>query len=280
MAFYPSSWRAGVAPLRCACAIVSVGVAFAPSSASAADDTGFTLRVLTYNIHHGEGVDGRLDLARIGAVIKGANADIVALQEVDQGAERTGGVDQAAKLAELTGLRAIFGKAMDYQGGAYGLAILSRFPLSNSRTHLLPTDPGFEPRALLEASVALGDGRSEILLLVTHLDHHAEPAQRLKQAAEIPQLFPAGANRPPMILAGDLNATPDVAPVTTLLAHWSDSAAGKELPTTPVAAPRRQIDYILYRPTTRLRVIDIRVLEEKTASDHRPLLAVFELVAE
>src|SRR4051794_910403 len=81
-------------------------------------------RVLTYNIHHGEGTDGRLDLGRIAGVIKSCQADVVGLQEVDQATERSGGVDQAATLSELTGLHATFGKAIDYRGGAYGLAVL------------------------------------------------------------------------------------------------------------------------------------------------------------
>lgn len=63
------------------------------------------LRVLTYNIHHGEGTDGVLDLERIAGVIKGASPDLVALQEVDVGAERTGGVDQAGELGRLTGMQ-------------------------------------------------------------------------------------------------------------------------------------------------------------------------------
>src|SRR5262245_26822074 len=83
--------------------------------ASAADPQ--TLRVLSYNIHHGEGTDGKLDLARIAGVITAAKPDLVALQEVDRRATRTKGVDQTAELAKLTGLQAEFGKAIDLQGG-------------------------------------------------------------------------------------------------------------------------------------------------------------------
>src|SRR5688572_8882435 len=88
-----------------------------------------TLRVLTYNIHHGEGTDGVFDLARIAEVIKSARADLVALQEVDQGTDRAGGVNQLDELARLTGMHAEFGKAMDYMNGGYGVAVLSRWPL-------------------------------------------------------------------------------------------------------------------------------------------------------
>ena len=87
------------------------------------------LRVLTYNIHHGEGMDGRFDLPRLAGIMTSADPDLIALQEVDQGTERAGGVDQVAELGRLTGMRPVFGKAMDFQGGAYGVGVLSRKPI-------------------------------------------------------------------------------------------------------------------------------------------------------
>ena len=89
-----------------------------------------SLRVLTYNIHIGKGLDGKLDLERIARVIRDSKADVVALQEVDVKTRRTENVDQAAELARLTNMHVHFGKAMDHDGGAYGVAILSRFELS------------------------------------------------------------------------------------------------------------------------------------------------------
>ena len=87
------------------------------------------IRVLTYNIHHGEGVDGKFDLPRIADVIKLASPDLVALQEVDQGTARASGVDQPAELARLTGMKVVFGRNIDFQGGGYGTAVLSRLPV-------------------------------------------------------------------------------------------------------------------------------------------------------
>ena len=75
-----------------------------------------TVRVLTYNIHHGEGTDGIVDLPRLAQIVKSVQPDLVALQEVDQLTERASGVDQLHALAQLTGMRARFGKAMDYTG--------------------------------------------------------------------------------------------------------------------------------------------------------------------
>lgn len=235
------------------------------------------VRVLTYNIHHGEGTDRRFDLERLAAVIKSADPDLVGLQEVDEKTARSNGVDQAARLAELTGMRAIFGKAMDYQGGAYGLAILSRWPVVESRTHPLPAATGVEPRTVLEARIRAGEPATEIVFLVTHLDHRANPAQRMNQAAKLREIFPPAKDAPPALLVGDLNATPESAVIKALLTDWTDSAAGKEFTTSPANAPRTRIDYILYRPAKQWQVVETRALEEAVASDHRPVLTVFEL---
>src|SRR5262245_18009288 len=85
------------------------------------------LRILTFNIRHGEGTDGVFKLARVADVINAQAPDLVALQEVDRGTRRVEGADQPAELARLTGLHGTFGKAMDYDGGEYGLVILSRW---------------------------------------------------------------------------------------------------------------------------------------------------------
>src|SRR5215207_8498273 len=85
----------------------------------AARPAGKTLRVLSYNIHHAEGTDGKLDLARIAGVIRAAEPDLVAVQEVDRDTTRTNKVDQTAELAKLTKLHGEFAKAIDLQGGGY-----------------------------------------------------------------------------------------------------------------------------------------------------------------
>jgi endonuclease/exonuclease/phosphatase family metal-dependent hydrolase len=236
-----------------------------------------TVRVLTYNIHHGEGTDRRLDLERLARVIESAKPDLVALQEVDRGTQRTGEVDQATVLGELTRLHAVFGKAMDYQGGGYGLAVLSRWPLSVSRTHPLPSAAGIEPRAVLEVRLQPGEGAAEIALLVTHLDAKSDPAARTMQVARIRELFPLARDNVPMLLAGDFNAKPGSAILDTLLTDWSDSAAGASFLTGPAGTPRSRIDYGLFRPATRWRVLETCALEEAVASDHRAVLAVLEL---
>ena len=110
------------------------------------------VRVLAYNVKHGRGNDGKVDLERTANVIRRLNPDVVALQEIDHKAERSGNVDEAKKLAELTGLRHhAFGRFFDFQGGEYGMAIISRYPLEDVTNLRLPD--GAEPRTSLIATV-------------------------------------------------------------------------------------------------------------------------------
>ncbi len=229
-----------------------------------------TLRVLCYNVHHGEGTDGKVDLPRLARVIRAADPDLVALQEVDRKTKRTGGVDQTAELARLTGLHGRFGRAIDYDGGEYGQAILSRFPLGDGTVHTLPGEPAREQRIAFEVRVTVGG--KELAFVTTHL-HHQEAALRERQAAKLNELF-AGA-KVPVVLAGDLNATPDSKVAELLGAKWTIATTGAKLLTYPAAEPTKQLDYVLVRGDG-FRPASSAVIAEAVASDHRPVLAVFE----
>jgi len=110
------------------------------------------IRVMTYNIHVGVGMDKKLDLPRIAAVIKDQRADLVGLQEVDRGVERTQRMDEIAELAKLTHMDYAFAFNLKYQGGQYGVAILSRAGLDEVRRGLLE-EPGYQPEdAMFEAT--------------------------------------------------------------------------------------------------------------------------------
>jgi endonuclease/exonuclease/phosphatase family metal-dependent hydrolase len=232
------------------------------------------LRVLTYNIHHGEGVDGKLDLARIAGVIKSARPDFVALQEVDLKTERTKGVDQPAELARLTGMQVVFGGNLRFEGGDYGNAVLSRLPIKGHKNHSLPSLNDGEQRGVLAVELELPAG-GELLLLATHLDHRRDEAERLASAKAINELIAKTPDRL-ALLAGDLNATPDSPVLKRIRDSWTDTAT-RPLPTIPVGKPERQIDYVLVRPAARWKIIETTVLDEAVASDHRPLITVLEL---
>lgn len=231
------------------------------------------LRVLSYNIHHGEGVDGKLDLERIARVIRGARPDLVALQEVDKGVKRTNGVDQPAELARLTGMEVAFGSNLKLQGGEYGNAVLSRFPLRGIRNHALPSFDAGEPRGVLDVEVAVPGMSRPVRFLATHLDHRRQDRERLASARTIRGWVEKGP-KGPAILAGDLNDVPASPTLKEFAATWK--RVGKDLPTVPVDRPLRQIDFILVRPAESWRLVEAAVLQEAVASDHRPVLAVLE----
>lgn len=234
------------------------------------------LRVLSYNIHHGEGVDGKLDLGRIAGVIKSVSPDLVALQEVDRGTQRTNRVGQPAELARLTGMNVVFGGNIRYEGGDYGNAVLSRSPIRQHKNHLLPLFDDGEQRGVLEVEVEMPGGAGTVWLLATHLDHRKADRERLASAATINKLAAARAGQP-AVLAGDLNDLPDSETLGRLRTAWT-RANEKVLPTIPVNQPTQQIDFILFRPADRWKVIEVRVLDEAVASDHRAIFAVLELL--
>lgn len=230
------------------------------------------LRVMTYNIRHGEGLDGQIDLERIAEVIRAVDPDVACLQEVDQGVARTGRVDQPAELARLTGLHTTFGGNLKYQGGDYGNLILSRAAPLRQRNLKLPLEPGAERRGCLMVELPYAAG--EVSVACTHLALEAEVRQ-LEVAAILAELDPAR----PAVLAGDLNERPDGPAVARLLEVFADSFdARRDGPgqTFPASAEDRRIDYLLHSP--RLAAVAARVVVEepaRVASDHLPYVAEF-----
>ena len=234
------------------------------------------LRVLSYNIHHGEGVDGKLDLARIASVIRSTQADIVALQEVDCQVERTGNVDQAAELGRRLQMEAVFGGNIRLGTGDYGNSVLSRFPIRTHKNHKLPRFDDGEQRGVLEIKIDLPDNQPPLLLLATHLDHRKEERERIASAKLINE-FVADSRHRPALLLGDLNAIPDSRTMAEFAKAWTRTNQ-EILPTIPVVVPKHQIDYVLLRPENRWKVVETKVIDEQVASDHRPILAVLELL--
>jgi len=222
-----------------------------------------TLRVLTYNIHHGEAMDKKFDYERLAKVINDLSPDIVALQEVDIGTERASGVDQAARLGKLCKMHHAFGPAMPHQGGQYGEAILSRFPIEKVLVHPLPYQFEQEPRAALEVRIRPA-GIGPIAFVGTHLCHQ-KVENRTQQTLRMNWLFPKPEGYP-IILAGDFNARPGSEPMKVLLdAGWIDTVA-----------PRSVIDYVLVRSCDAWQVKEVTVLDEPVVSDHDPILVVLQ----
>ena len=225
------------------------------------------LRVVAYNIKHGQGMDRKLDLARTAEVLRKLRPDFVALQEVDLKATRSGQVDQAAELGRLLDMHHAFGKFMDYQGGEYGLAVLSRFPILESHVHPLPK--GAEPRVVLEVVTKPEGSERKLSVASIHLDWTKEELRM----AQIKTLQEKLAKRThPFVLAGDFNATPDSPTMRFVREGWAVSRKAGPRLTCPADAPRTEIDYIVSRGIPK--AVESRVVEEAIASDHRPVLAL------
>lgn len=234
------------------------------------------LRVLSYNIHHAEGVDRKLDVERIASVIRSVEPDLVALQEVDHKVKRTQVVDQPVELAKLTKMHVVFGANIELQGGHYGNAVLSRFSITRHKNHRLPNIDDSEQRGVIEAEIKVPDSNEPLLLLATHLDFRADERERLASAKAINELIAKHPNQP-ALLAGDLNATTDSKTLQQFETKWTRANA-KPMATVPVEQPTKQIDFILYCPADRWKVVDVKVLDEAVASDHRAIFAVLELL--
>lgn len=235
----------------------------------------FVVRVLTYNIHHGEGLDGRFDLPRLAGIINGAAADLIALQEVDRGTRRASGIDQLAELGRLTGTFATFGKAMDYQGGEYGVGILTRTPIRRVTNRPLPGSPEREPRTALTVDLDPARHAPRIQFTTTHLDQGRDLMDQVAQASVLASAWsPDTAG----ILAGDFNTRPDTLTMQILARRWTDTFA--DPPPDPNGRPRRRVDYVLVQPAASWRTIESRYLDAPLASDHQPVLVSLQWLGE
>ena len=237
-------------------------------------DSSRIVRVLTYNILHGKTLKGDFDLDLIAKVISDAKPDLVALQEVDYQTNRARKYDLVTELGWRTKMAPLFARAMPYDGGEYGEGILSKYTFLTSKNHPLPYTEGKEPRAAAEIQVKIKSG-DVIRFVGSHLDHERDPHNRFIQAQELNRVLTQ--DDLPSILVGDLNETPDQKGMQLLFQKWERSFKTDE-PTFPSDKPIKKIDYILYRPADRWRVLETKVINEQVASDHRPVLVVLELL--
>ncbi len=241
--------------------------------------TAGSTRVMVYNIHAGKDAAGADNLAGVAELVRRTGADLVLLQEVDRGTRRSGSVDQPAVLAERTGFHVAFGSALDYDGGKYGVAILSRWPIVADTLIHLPVTPSqtraggtHEPRGALRVVVASPAGR--IALIDTHLDPTGDDRWRRQEADSVVSLAAQARRVEPMVIVGgDFNSTPESAVQSAVRAGglrdaWAVCASGDGF-TYPVDAPTKRIDYLFL--TGDIGCAGARVIETRV-SDHRPLI--------
>ncbi|GAA3000874.1 endonuclease/exonuclease/phosphatase family protein [Streptomyces drozdowiczii] len=269
-----------------------LGAALAPPATAAGHGPGpsVPLRVATYNIHAGAGMDNVFDLDRQAAALRALDADVIGLQEVDvRWGDRSEWRDLAAELGRRLRMHVSFAPIYSLdpveEGGPrreFGVAVLSRYRIVSAENHdltrLSTQDPNPVP--------APAPGFGEVVLKVrglpvhvyaTHLDYRADPSVRVAQVADTRRIMAQDqrAERRPVrqILLGDFNAPPTAPELAPLWKELTDIEPGG--PTYPAQDPVQRIDYVaVSKDTVRVRSAAVA---ETLASDHRPVVADLSL---
>ncbi|MFD0616116.1 endonuclease/exonuclease/phosphatase family protein [Paenibacillus sp. GCM10027629] len=250
---------------------VPFSVGTSVKAAESSDLEKVQIRVMSYNIHHAEGSDGKLALKRIGDIIKDSQADVIGLQEVDNNfGPRSNFEDQAKLLSEYLGMEYAYGANLDNGGHQYGTAVLSKYPIVSSQNHLLFSTS--EQRGLLETVVDVKG--TQFRFFNTHLDH-LKAEERTRQIKEV--LEWGGKNEGPAIFVGDFNAIPDSAEMQPMMQAYNDvfgSLGQNEDYTDPLPKPVKRIDYIFASENIGMKNADVLLTETtRVASDHLPIIA-------
>lgn len=238
---------------------------------------------MTYNIW-GAREGGLPNLEEIAQVIQRYDPDLVALQEVDKFTNRNSiHGDVAKELANLTGMDYYFAKAMDFQGGEYGDAVLSKLPIKEGKAYNLDVTPelGGETRSIARITVEKDD--KEFYFISTHFDHLANESNRIKQANDFVKLLKNFTK--PVIVGADFNARPDSETINILRQHLilgclNANCSQYTFPTPNAynTIPDRTIDYLMYAPINAISVKSYNVYTwADRESDHFPVVATFSI---
>lgn len=235
------------------------------------------IRVMSYNIHHANppSQPDSIDIEAIIRTIKEQDPDLVALQEIDENTGRSGEGNQAEMIAKKLEMNVLFGKAIDFDGGSYGVAILSKYPLSEEKVHQLPTSPetNGEPRVFVSAKIKLPNGKF-LRFGCTHLDAQKKNTNRILQIREITKI--SSQEKLPMIIAGDFNAPPGSEVINLLDENFKRTCNNCE-PTIPVNNPSKAIDFIAFNSKQNFSVENHKVINETYASDHLPIVTTLKI---
>lgn len=231
----------------------------------------------------------------VGKAIKAMNADFVALAEVDVNTERSGHKDQVAIIAKESNMYPVFGKAIDFEGGEFGPALLSKYPIIKSQNFLLPVPGDGRQHVLIVAEVQVPNFKEPVLFMAAHLDYKEDPAVRMNQVREIngvaiasiKNIFPGIESRV-KILAGDFNEVDGTPIMDELYRYWNpvlDKDADNR--TWPAINPALAIDHILTYKGQKWDVKEVIIPNQgekwnginwQAVSDHVPVVARLRLL--
>ena len=230
-----------------------------------------TIRIITYNIHSGKGMDGKFDMARIANIIRAENPDIVCFQEITRNMPYNRFTDMPHEMSILLKMKVVFAGNLNFGPFQFGNATLTRLKVKRHKNIELPVSFLKEPRGCLQTVFELPNG--SVTVLNTHLG--LSEKDRKKQVQAILMELGSG----PVVLVGDFNEKPGGRNIKLLTGKFSDAASAFPEPTYPTDQPLERIDYIFHSADvafTRIQVIDNENV--KSASDHIPLVGDFQLI--
>lgn len=255
--------------------LLTTGLLAAPP-AQAAGGRDVPLRVASYNIHAGAGMDDVFDLDRQEKALRSLHADVIGLEEVDvHWAARSEWRDLAGELAQRLGMRVFFAPIYSIEGREYGVAILSRHRILGATNHEITRLSTQDPDPVPAPAPGFGevDLRVEgvpLHVYVTHLDYRGDPSVRVAQVADTRRIMAGDHAR--KVLLGDFNAEPDAPELAPLWRELRDAEPGA--PTFPAQDPVKRIDYVAVSAGVTVRA---SAVPDTLASDHRPIVADLSL---
>ncbi|MER5683395.1 endonuclease/exonuclease/phosphatase family protein [Streptomyces sp. NPDC002205] len=257
-----------------------LGVAAVPPAGAAGHGHSVPLRVATYNIHAGAGMDNVFDLDRQAAELRALDADVIGLQEVDVHWDtRSQWRDVAGELAERLHMRVSFAPIYSLDPttpGAprreFGVAVLSRYRIVSAENHEITRLSTQVPNPVPAPAPGFGEvvvrvKGMPVHVYVTHLDYRGDPSVRIAQVADTRRVMAEDEGR--KVLLGDFNAEPGAPELAPLWEELADAEPGA--PTYPALNPVKRIDFVAVSKDG-VRVRDAAVAET-LASDHRPVVA-------
>ena len=236
------------------------------------------LKIMSYNIRHGEGLDTILDLSRSAKIIKSLAPDLCGLQEIDNFCSRTDSVGQTFFLAQHTSMKGTFGKFMDYQGGEYGMATLTAKPIISTKVLQLP-DGKYEPRSSIVQEVQIAEGCT-ISFANVHfdwIDDSEGSANRLNQAKALVKYIDE--LNQATVITGDFNCTPD-SPTMKYFAEQGFVFVQKGDDKLSFQGDTKvEIDHVIYRNSSNVKFKkkSVQLIAEPNVFDHRPLIVELEV---
>ena len=222
------------------------------------------LRVMSYNVKNGGGLDGIKDIKRCGKLVRDAQSDVVAVQELDSMTTRYEGQDMLKNLAELTGMYPTFAPSIDYQGGKYGIGMLTKEKPLSYRRVALPCRS--EPRSLQIVEL------KDYYYCCTHLSLHAEDRETsigiiIDELSKLDK---------PVMIAGDFNAEPEEESMKMMAEEFAIFKKDAAPYTFPADKPDIEIDYICLLKSgkvAKFEVLEHSIIDAPVESDHRPIVA-------